>query len=375
MGDAHVGRQRRLVHRETVVLRGDHHPAAVQILHRMVGAVVAVAHLQGLRAGGQRQQLVAQADAEGRDLARQQFLDRGDRIVARRRVAGAVGQEHAVRVHRQHLGDRRLRRHHGHLAAALGEHAQDVVLDPVVVGDDLELGLGRDEGVAVQVELAVAPGIGLVGGDHLGQIHALQPRELARRFQRGVHVHLAGHQRAVLRALLAQDAGQLAGVDAGDGDHAALDQPVRQRHLVAPVAGAARHVAHDQAGRPDLGGLVVLVGAAGVADMRIRQRDQLAGVGGIGEDLLVAGHGGVEHHFADGQAGSAYGFALEHGAVFKDKDCGLSHGVRLGERGTLPHQLAGCKKPRTRRFSGSVAMGNRRARIVPARGGPRQPFM
>ena len=41
------------------------------------------------------------------------------------------------------------------------------------------------------------------------------------------------------------------------------------------------------------------VGAAGVADMRIGQRDQLPRVGRIGQDLLVAGHGGVEHHLAD----------------------------------------------------------------------------
>src|SRR5690606_25151446 len=33
MGDASVARQRRLVDRETVVLRGDHHAAAVQVDH------------------------------------------------------------------------------------------------------------------------------------------------------------------------------------------------------------------------------------------------------------------------------------------------------------------------------------------------------
>src|SRR5690606_30957251 len=149
-------------------------------------------------------------------------------------------------------------------------------------------------------------------------------------FQRGLDVDaLAGHQRAVLGAALAQQAGELAGVDAGDGDHAAGGQPILQRRLAAPVAGTSRHVAHDQAGRPDLGGLVVLPGAAGVADMGIGQGDQLARIGRIGHDLLVAGHGGVEHHFAHGQATGAYGFALEHGAVFEDEDCGMGHVVRL----------------------------------------------
>ena len=60
--------------------------------------------------------------------------------------------------------------------------------------------------------------------------------------------------------------------------------------------------------------------------MRIGQGDDLARVRGIGEDLLVTGHGGVEHHFADGEAGRADGFALEHGAVFEREDCGLGHG-------------------------------------------------
>jgi hypothetical protein len=39
---------------------------------------------------------------------------------------------------RQHVGRRRLGRHHGQLAAALGEHAQDVALDAEIVGDDVE---------------------------------------------------------------------------------------------------------------------------------------------------------------------------------------------------------------------------------------------
>jgi hypothetical protein len=39
----------------------------LQVLHRMVRAVVAELHLEGLRAGGQRHDLVAQADAEGRE--------------------------------------------------------------------------------------------------------------------------------------------------------------------------------------------------------------------------------------------------------------------------------------------------------------------
>ena len=37
-----------------------------------------------------------------------------------------------------------------------------------------------------------------------------------------------------------------------------------------------------------------------VADMRVGEADDLPGVGGIGEDLLIAGQRGVEHHLAAG---------------------------------------------------------------------------
>jgi hypothetical protein len=133
-------RQRLRIDREAVVLAGDRDPAAVEVLHRMVGAVVSELHLVGAGAAGQRHDLVAEADAEGRHAAVDAFAGGGDRVVAGLGIARAVGEEHAVGLHRQHLGRRRLRRHHRDPAAAVGEHAQDVELDAVVVGDDVELG-------------------------------------------------------------------------------------------------------------------------------------------------------------------------------------------------------------------------------------------
>src|SRR5690349_9556197 len=52
------------IHREAVVLAGDDDLAGVQVLHRVVGAVMAELHLHGLRARSEAHQLVAQADAE-----------------------------------------------------------------------------------------------------------------------------------------------------------------------------------------------------------------------------------------------------------------------------------------------------------------------
>src|SRR3546814_6958834 len=70
---------------------------------------------------------------------------------------------------------------------------------------------------------------------------------------------------------------------------------LRQRTLAAPAAGPARHVAHDQARGPGLRGLVVQWSAAGIAHVRIGQRDDLPRLPRIGEDPLVSRHGGVEH--------------------------------------------------------------------------------
>jgi hypothetical protein len=55
--------------------------------------------------------------------------------------------------------------------------------------------------------------------------------------------------------------------------------------------------------------------AAGVADVRIGQRDDLLRVGRIGEDFLIAGQRGVEHHFAGRRALDANACAVEQAAV------------------------------------------------------------
>ena len=69
--------------------------------------------------------------------------------------------------------------------------------------------------------------------------------------------------------------------------------------------------------RREVDGLDVLLVGADIADVGKGESDDLPGIGRIGEDLLVAGHGGVEADFADGVAGRAEADAFEHGTVGK----------------------------------------------------------
>ena len=70
--------------------------SASMSLYRMVDTAVAVLQLGGLCVDSQCQQLVTEADAEDRHIGLQQPLEVCYDLDILRRVAGAVGQHHAV---------------------------------------------------------------------------------------------------------------------------------------------------------------------------------------------------------------------------------------------------------------------------------------
>ena len=69
-------------------------------------------------------------------------------------------------------------------------------------------------------------------------------------------------------------------------------------------------------------GLDVFVVGADIADMRKGEGDELPGIGGIGENLLITGHRGVEADFADRLAFRAEAEAFQHGAIGKHEERG-----------------------------------------------------
>ena len=68
-------------------------------------------------------------------------------------------------------------------------------------------------------------------------------------------------------------------------------------------------------------GLVVFGVGAVVADLRVGQDDDLAGIGRIGEYFLIAGERRIEDDFAGAFRGRTKTPAFEDGSVFQGQDC------------------------------------------------------
>jgi hypothetical protein len=84
-------------------------------------------------------------------------------------------------------------------------------------------------------------------------------------------------------------------------------------------------IEHDPARarrRRHVDGLDVLLIGADVADMREGEGDDLPRIGGIGQDLLIAGHRGVEADLANGFACRTEAETFEHGAVGQHQEGG-----------------------------------------------------
>ena len=91
--------------------------------------------------------------------------------------------------------------------------------------------------------------------------------------------------------------------------------------LRAPVGADARELAHHQAFDIRLVGFVVVRIGAVIADFGIGQDDDLAGVGRISKDLLIAGDGGVENDLPEALALRAIAFAAEDASILQRQDC------------------------------------------------------
>ena len=105
----------------------------------------------------------------------------------------------------------------------------------------------------------------------------------------------------------AQAARESACIKAGDGHGAFALEISVQGFMAAEIGRQEGQVFDDQASCMNAIGLHVFAVGAGVANVRVREGDDLSAVTGIGEDFLVAGQRGVEDDFARGVTRGADG--------------------------------------------------------------------
>src|SRR5690606_20653717 len=89
----------------------------------------------------------------------------------------SIGEEHAIRIHRQYVSGRGLRRHHSQVAATLSQQTQNVAFYAVIVRHHLKFWFAQLAVAFTQRPVSFGPLIRGFGADHFGQIHTVQAGE------------------------------------------------------------------------------------------------------------------------------------------------------------------------------------------------------
>jgi hypothetical protein len=92
-----------------------------------------------------------------------------------------------------------------------------------------------------------------------------------------------------------------------------------------PIRSKRREFAHDERFDKRLAGFLIVVIRTDVADVRIRERDDLAAIAGIGENFLVTSEAGIKNDLAATAGASARRAAVKDSPVLEREyraDCG-----------------------------------------------------
>ena len=176
-----------------------------------------------------------QTNAKYRQVFIKEFARRVNCIVTWLRIPRTIAQKHAIGIHRQYFGCRRLRRHNRDVTTALSEHAQDIALDAKVVCHDFKFWVGLCAKTLTELPLGFGPFVCGFAGHHFCQI---LPRHTAKAFCQGFGLFnvIAYQNTTALRAFFAQYTSQRTGVNACNRDDAVRFQIVGQRLFGAKVA-------------------------------------------------------------------------------------------------------------------------------------------
>ena len=218
------------------------------------------------------------------------------------------------------------RGHDRDLAAPSREQPQDIALHAIVDGDHVETRLGL---MAISVRpgpFRLLPGVALEGSDERNEVepgHRGQSLGLGGERAEVEDAILVMRDHGIRHAFVADESRERARIDAADADDATRHEPFVEAAPGPPIRRLGdrlgeHHAAHARGGR-HVDRLDILVIHPDIADMREGEGDDLPRIGGVGQDLLIAGHGRVEADFAGSLARRADSRALDHHAVGEDE--------------------------------------------------------
>ena len=221
---------------------------------------------------------------------------------------------------------RRGRRHHGYPAPGGGQATQDVALRPVVHRHDVVLRLASAAPCRRARPSASRP-TRRTGGRKPPWRGPFPPARAMPWPARAVPPDRTAPSAGNASTPVGAPPSRIRIVSARVSTPASAGDPARPQPGVQmlrrpPVRRLRDVLLHHQAAGRDRGGLEVLDVGADIADMGKGEGDDLAGVGGVGQGLLVAGHAGVEADLAHrrGRGGmGAEAAAPEHRAVGQDE--------------------------------------------------------
>lgn len=149
-----------------------------------------------------------------------------------------------------------------------------------------------------KIDRAAIPGVGTPARNATGEFLPSHRRQTAGFADELLPSGAIRGNHAPQSAHLAQMPDQRPRIDIQDDRHVESFEVLLDGFIRSPVRGQVRKFPHDQGFDIRARGLDVLRIRADIADVGIRQADDLPGITGIGENFLVAGKAGVENNFA-----------------------------------------------------------------------------
>ena len=251
---------------------------------------------------------MAEADTEHGAPGLDQSADQFGYIGCAGRIAGTVGNKDAVRMG----GEDRLCgcgvRIHRAFATELFEDAQLVELDTAVDHGHFELRIRH---------AALWPHILFVDGHFRSEVAAHEPFGCFRFFNQAGLVEIFGGNHALHGALVADMQRDGTGIDLIYTNLAVFFKIVGQRLGCPPVAVDPGAFTDHKALGKNAARFGVFVIDAVVSNKGIGHGDDLSMVGGVGQNFLISGHGGVENQLTVEFSRSGKRLAFKAGAVFE----------------------------------------------------------